>query len=428
MKHRSNIETLFMYWDFGIETSKHGLETKNIQNFIKRDDLEFDLILAEQFFQESWLMFAHKFKAPIVTISTYGNSDFFDRAMGILTPWSHVPHMILNYGDQMTFMQRSYNVFISATDMIFRHFYYMRGQDKIALEHFKSLEGPLPSVYELEKSISMILINSHQSIWPPKPTMPGLINIGGAHIKPVKPLPIKIDSFLNGAEHGAIYFSLGSYVQSSLMPKEKVKEILTAFSKIKQRVLWKWEDDNIPDLPKNVMVSKWMPQSDILAHKNIVLFITHGGLFGTMEGTHRGVPMLFIPLYGDQYRNALKAEAAGYAKTIKFSDITVKSLTSILNEMTSNTKYRDNIKRISELFRDNLVEPMDEAIHWIEYVIKHKGASHLKSSAVNMPWYEYLLLDVFLVFGGAFVILLLIIIKLFKKCIIKSKPKKLKKK
>jgi len=48
------------------------------------------------------------------------------------------------------------------------------------------------------------------------------------------------------------------------------------------------------------MIRKWLPQSDILAHKNVVLFITHGGLFGTQEGLYRGVPMLFIPLYGDQ--------------------------------------------------------------------------------------------------------------------------------
>lgn len=67
-----------------------------------------------------------------------------------------------------------------------------------------------------------------------------------------------------------------------------------------------------------------MPQSDILAHKNIKLFISHGGMFGLIEGTHRGdfvmnnltrdlfkkplsnnhynsgVPILFLPLYGDQ--------------------------------------------------------------------------------------------------------------------------------
>lgn len=34
-----------------------------------------------------------------------------------------------------------------------------------------------------------MLINSHFSINRPRPLMPGLINIAGAHVKPPKPLP-----------------------------------------------------------------------------------------------------------------------------------------------------------------------------------------------------------------------------------------------
>ena len=43
-------------------------------------------------------------------------------------------------------------------------------------------------------------------------------------------------------------------------------------------ILWKWDEDNIADLPKNVMTQKWVPQQDILAHPNLKLFVTHGGL------------------------------------------------------------------------------------------------------------------------------------------------------
>jgi glucuronosyltransferase len=39
---------------------------------------------------------------------------------------------------------------------------------------------------------------------------------------------------------------------------------LTAFSKLKQKVLWKWESDSLPGQPNNVKLGKWLPQSDIL--------------------------------------------------------------------------------------------------------------------------------------------------------------------
>lgn len=137
-----------------------------------------------------------------------------------------------------------------------------------------------------------------------------------------------------------------------------------------------------------------MPQSDILAHKNVVLFITHGGLFGTTEGVHRGVPMLFLPLYGDQYRNGQRAELNGYGRVLKFGDVNANSLTELLTEMISNKKYFGKAKEVSSIMRDNLVHPMDEAMFWIEYIGRHKGAKHLKSHAVNMSWFSYLLLDI----------------------------------
>lgn len=52
--------------------------------------------------------------------------------------------------------------------------------------------------------------------------------------------------------------------------------------------------------PSNIMVKKWMPQSDILAHPHVILFISHGGLFGTIEAIYSGIPLLFIPIYGDR--------------------------------------------------------------------------------------------------------------------------------
>lgn len=105
---------------------------------------------------------------------------------------------------------------------------------------------------------------------------------------------------------------------------------------------------------------------------------------------------MFIPLFGDQSRNALKSVATGNALQLPFFDITPETLSAHLDEMLTNKSYYNRAKDISRLFNDNLVHPMDEAMFWIEYVIRSNGAKHLKSNAVNMAWFSYLLLDIIL--------------------------------
>lgn len=69
MKFNSQIEMLLSYWSLGLTSSEHAFNTKSMKDFIKNDKSKFDLIFAEQFFQEAFLMFAHIYKAPIVTLS-----------------------------------------------------------------------------------------------------------------------------------------------------------------------------------------------------------------------------------------------------------------------------------------------------------------------------------------------------------------------
>lgn len=135
---------------------------------------------------------------------------------------------------------------------------------------------PLPHVSDLYRNISFFLVNVHKSIAKPRPQMPGIIHYGGAHIKPPKPLPPHLQNYLDNSKNGVILFSLGSYLNSSELPEEKIDALTNVFGKIKQNVIWKFEDESFK-VPPNVKIGKWLPQSDILAHPNVVLFITHGG-------------------------------------------------------------------------------------------------------------------------------------------------------
>lgn len=57
--------------------------------------------------------------------------------------------------------------------------------------------------------------------------MPSMVYIGGAHIKPPKPLPTDLQTYLDESEHGVIYFSLGSVVNASKLPQEQLNIFLS---------------------------------------------------------------------------------------------------------------------------------------------------------------------------------------------------------
>lgn len=182
---------------------------------------------------------------------------------------------MFTYSDEMSFYERLHNTVISFADWTVRRFIHLPLQNEIAKKYFGYLEK-LPSMDDLIRNVSVILVNSHRSVLKPRPSMPGIINIGGAHIKEPKALPNDLQTFLDDAKHGVIFFSFGTYVKCSEMPSEQLKMILNALEQLKQRVLWKYDDESIKNIPSNVMIRRWMPQNDILAHPNVVLFISHG--------------------------------------------------------------------------------------------------------------------------------------------------------
>lgn len=75
----------------------------------------------------------------------------------------------------------------------------------------------------------------------------------------------------------------------------------------------------------------------------------------------------------------------------------------------------ENMELLSQLFTDRPQHPMDTAIYWLEYVIKYKGARHLRSAALDLTWYQYLLLDIM-----AFVLVSAIIVVLICKFLLKK--------
>ncbi|KAH8381958.1 hypothetical protein KR009_001161, partial [Drosophila setifemur] len=383
----------------GIESTDFALGQPEVQNLIHAKDKagKYDLLLVEQFYNEGALMLGHLYEIPVITIATFAYANYFSQVFGFIIPLSYVPSITLPYTDRMNLVERFGNVVFSAAEDIHREVSYYPAQDAILRKYFSKILPKVPTVKELERNISAILINSYMPMTSPRPLSSNMIPVGGLHIQPPKPMPGHIQNFLDDAEHGAVYFSLGSQVRSADMPPEKIKIFLNVFAKLKQRVLWKFEDDRIPNIPANVKVEKWLPQADILAHPKVKVFIAHGGLFGMQEAVHHAVPVLGMPFYFDQDTNINTGQAAGYAIRMDYQTISEEELGLALDELLNNPKYKTNMNIASRIFRDRPVGAMDMAIYWIDYVIDHRGAPHLVNTGVHLPWYQFYLVDVTLI-------------------------------
>ena len=73
------------------------------------------------------------------------------------------------------------------------------------------------------------------------------------------------------------------------------------------------------------------------------------------------------------------------------------------------------MKKMSAISKDEPQSSLDRAVWWTEYVIRHNGAKHLRSAAVDLAWYQYLLLDV-----AAFLFILAAITVLVSYLILKT--------
>lgn len=138
----------------------------------------------------------------------------------------------------------------------------------------------------------------------------------------------ELQQYLDDSQQGVIYFSLGSNIKSRLLEESKRKTIMETFSELPYNVLWKFENDTLEGKPRNVRISKWLPQQDLLRHPNIKLFITQGGLQSLEEAVTRGIPLLVIPFMGDQFQNADRIERLGCGLQLNYKDLTKQSLKS----------------------------------------------------------------------------------------------------
>ncbi|KAM7326474.1 hypothetical protein ACRRTK_014952 [Alexandromys fortis] len=306
-----------------------------------------------------------------------------------LVPPSYVPMILSGLGGQMTFMERVKNMIC----MLYFDFWLQTFNEKKWSQFYSETLGRPTTLTETIGKAEMWLIRSYWDLEFPRPTLPNVDYVGGLHCKPAKPLPKEMEDFVQtSGEHGIVVFSLGSMVSN--MSEDKANTIAWALAQIPQKVLWRFEGKTPDTLGSNTRVYKWLPQNDLLGHPKTKAFVTHGGANGIYEAIHFGIPMIGIPLFGEQHDNIAYIVAKGAAVSLDFRTMTRADLLNALEAVIDNPFYKKNAMWLSTIHHDQPMKPLDRAVFWIEFVMRHKGAKHLRPLAHNLTWYQYHSLDV----------------------------------
>ncbi|XP_041657660.1 UDP-glucuronosyltransferase 1-2-like [Cheilinus undulatus] len=363
-------------------------------------DAKYDLVLTDPAIAAG-LVLAKYLKLPSVLNVrwiTSGEGHF----MIAPSPLSYIPAPGSGLTDKMTFIQRVKNLFYHSVIEYQQRALVGPCYDSLC---DKYIEGGC-SIRSLFQEADIWLFRSDFVFDFPRPTMPNIVYIGGFQCKPAQPLPADLEDFVQSAgEHGVIIMTMGTLVNA--LPEDLTDEIASVFAKMPQKVIWKHKGNRPSTLGNNTLIVDWMPQKDLLGHPQIKAFVAHGGTNGIQEAIYHGVPVIGIPLFFDQYDNLLRLQERGAGKILELAYANGHNFEQALKEVLYQDSYRQNIQRLSRLHRDQPMAPMDQAVFWVEYVIRHKGAPHLRTEAYKMPWYSYYSLDVLLVLMTAVTVLLL---------------------
>lgn len=411
-KEAGGLKLFYLLLKAQMKRSDRQLRQQEVQDLIhNHSNYKFDVLILEYLFASPMMAFADLYDIPVIGISAIGAGIPVHELMGNpVNPVIH-PEIIFPYQHGRLELNERINSFIYyfATKFFLQPIFEWIGVYQ-ANKYFTNFTSSLSDV---EERVDLVFINTNPILDYVRPITPNTIQLGFMHVNPPKPVIGELKELLDSSQNGVIYMSLGSNVKSKDLRDETKAVFLNVFRKLPYEILWKFEDDRLANKSNNVKISKWFPQSDLLAHPNVKLFVTQGGLMSMEESIDRETPMIAVPFLLDQNQNALKIQEERFGKRLLLEDVTEESLTDLINEVMK-PEYKENIKRFKQLINDVPMASREKAVWWTEHVIRNKGAKHLKYPGRLVPFYQRYCTDVIAIL----ILTVYLIMKLFSLLLI----------
>ncbi|CAI5449063.1 unnamed protein product [Caenorhabditis angaria] len=297
--------------------------------------------------------------------------------IGVNLPYSYVPELFAQFSDEMTFLQKFVNILIGQTTSILLENFVQSRQSKIF-------------GFDLSETIqqtSSVLVNSAPFFDFSMPTSQQFSNIAGFTVDKNPP---KLDFYWQKIAdvQSFILVSFGGIARTCDMSIEMQQIFFDSFSKFPNiTFIVKYEVEPNFDIPNNVILTPWIPQLPLMAHKNYRSIITHGGWSTILETTIFSKPMILMPLFADHAKNSKVAESKQIAVLLDKMNLSVSKVVKAIELVLEDSKFAENCQKFSKMFCD-LPISHEEMINWrIRRAMKPHSEKFLKPKE---PKFEFL--------------------------------------
>lgn len=372
--HEKTKEEFYLINLFGeiFDSTKRQVEDSKIRELISNPaDTKFDLLIIECGFCPL-IVLAEIYDCPIVKIDAAEPSNKMHDYIGNYVNSAIHPEIytVLILHEKMNFFQRFHSFVLENFSMNVFKILAIKKSEFLLDIIFPDMVFPTLSKILFNRLAIYIsgvsIMTTHL-----RPTIPNYYQIGFSHLEPPQELKdLKIKKFLDESTEGVVVMSFGTIAEG--FPDQLIVRFAEAFKELPFNFIWKANDEKYKhlDIPKNCLLLNWLPLADILAHPNVKLIISHGGLRTIEESIDREIPMILVPINFDQPFNALLQTKNKISKNLDLNTFSKKDMIEAVMEMTK-PQYKDNIKYVKKLVYDRISTSIDEAVDNIEQLIKH---------------------------------------------------------
>uniref|UniRef100_A0AAF5D9T5 glucuronosyltransferase n=1 Tax=Strongyloides stercoralis TaxID=6248 RepID=A0AAF5D9T5_STRER len=188
-----------------------------------------------------------------------------------------------------------------------------------------------------------------------------------------------------------IYMAFGGTVDFYNAPKNVINSFFEMFNYFNETTfIWSYKGPEIKNLPSNVNIFPWIQQGEVLKHLKTKLFISHGGLKSFKESLCNEVPMLFLPVFAEQFHNAISAKNYIGLPFINKFYINGSELKKLISKLLNNSSYHEKIKMTKLIMNDRIIPALQESTWKIkQFITKPYLTKFTKRSGIENSWYEY---------------------------------------